>query len=325
MNCRFLLIILTLVGFLISCDNDFEINAPKEEIPIVYGLLDPNESDHVLRLERAFINTERSALEIAKDPDSIYYANASVILRTELGREITMARVDAADLGLPRREGVFAETPNFVYTVPATVAGFTENELVMLEIQVDELSDPITASTSILAEIDVRLPSFDRPLVIRPGDDFRVRWNHDNRDMGRAYQVNLEFFFTEVLSTGERIDRVIDIDLGSTTDEKEINVQSDAFYSALAALLDPIPGGVREIGDVRITVIAGGEELSEAINLENANTGLTSNQEIPVFTNLSSGRGIFSSRTSGSQMYNINTETRDSIRDGRLTGDLGFL
>jgi len=324
MNSKYLLLFLVLSGFLLGCDNDFEINAPKEEIPIVYSLLDADEAVHVLRLERAFINTDRSALEIARDPDSLYYPSATVQLLGEDGAEYTMDRIDAADIGLPRREGVFAESPNFVYSISSAITRFEENERVSLNIQLDELSEPITASCQILGEVDLRLPSTDRPLVIRPGDDFLVRWNHDSQEEERAYQVDLQFDFTEVLA-GERTDRTISIDLGSTTNKKEVEVLSDRFFEALAALLDPVPGIVREIGDVRLTVIAGGEELAEAIALENANTGLTSNQEIPVYTNLSSGRGIFSSRTSGGNEYNLSPPTRDSIRNGRLTGDLGFL
>ena len=70
---------------------------------------------------------------------------------------------------------------------------------------------------------------------------------------------------------------------------------------------------------------AGGEDLWNYIQVGNANTGITSAQEIPRYTNISEGLGLFSSRSSlVAEGYGIHQRTRDSLIDGSITAHLNF-
>ena len=112
---------LTLLFFLVTlvaCSNDFDLFTERENIPVVFGLLTTAEEDQFIRLERAFLDENRSAFLVANEPDSIFYENAIVeLIRESTGERFTLDRINAADIGLPREEGVFPSDPNFLYTI----------------------------------------------------------------------------------------------------------------------------------------------------------------------------------------------------------------
>ena len=68
-----LLYFLLLGSMLSSCSNDFEVSAPWKEVPVAYALLSPKDSAHYVRIEKAFLDPNVSALEIAQIADSLYY------------------------------------------------------------------------------------------------------------------------------------------------------------------------------------------------------------------------------------------------------------
>ncbi len=60
--------------FLFSCDSTLNVNAPWQDITVVYGLLNQNDSVHYLKVTKAYLG-EGDALMFAKIPDSSNYAN----------------------------------------------------------------------------------------------------------------------------------------------------------------------------------------------------------------------------------------------------------
>ena len=73
------LLLLLPFGLLLSaCSNDFEVTAPWKDIPVVYAILSPQDTAHYIRIEKAFIDPDKSALEIARIPDSLYYPENAI-------------------------------------------------------------------------------------------------------------------------------------------------------------------------------------------------------------------------------------------------------
>ena len=119
-----LLLLLPVVGlFLAACSNEFEVTAPWKEVPVVYGLISPDDTAHYVRVEKAFLDPEKSALEIAKIADSIYYPENAITVFLERDsdkKRFQMTRVDGAKEGYPRKDGIFATSPNWLYKVKPT-------------------------------------------------------------------------------------------------------------------------------------------------------------------------------------------------------------
>ena len=55
----FLILLLSVVS-IIGCETDIDIIAPKRDVTVIYGLLEPNQTRHYIRINRAFIGEEGS-------------------------------------------------------------------------------------------------------------------------------------------------------------------------------------------------------------------------------------------------------------------------
>ncbi len=79
----------TLIGALlllfgISCSTDVDVNAPFVETPIIYSIVNTEDSLQIFRLEKAFSGENGNALELSQDPEQIYYDPADVKLTFKL-------------------------------------------------------------------------------------------------------------------------------------------------------------------------------------------------------------------------------------------------
>lgn len=60
--------------FLSACDNNIEINAPYREIPVVNGIIDVDDADHYIRIEKVYQNSASITTgQGAKINDSLYF------------------------------------------------------------------------------------------------------------------------------------------------------------------------------------------------------------------------------------------------------------
>ena len=59
---------------LFSCETDIDVNAPYEDITIVYSVINPDNTDHYIKINKAFLG-ESSALDLAANSDNFNYAD----------------------------------------------------------------------------------------------------------------------------------------------------------------------------------------------------------------------------------------------------------
>src|SRR5215471_8050523 len=102
--------------FIISCSTDFNVTTSWKDIGIIYGLLDQTDTAQYIKVMKAYLDPNTSALTIAKNPDSIYYPDdLSVDLLQLQGSTVVqtfpMTRVDANLEGFPKDTGTFATSP----------------------------------------------------------------------------------------------------------------------------------------------------------------------------------------------------------------------
>ncbi|MBK8706480.1 MAG: hypothetical protein IPN33_24890 [Saprospiraceae bacterium] len=94
------------------------LEAEWKDIPVVYAFLDPTDSVHYVRVEKAFLQQGGDAREIAQIADSLYYDNATVQLQKVGSSQLyTLEKVDGNLEGFPREGGVFATAPNYLYKI----------------------------------------------------------------------------------------------------------------------------------------------------------------------------------------------------------------
>src|SRR6185437_11084003 len=102
-----LLIITALVG-ISSCSTKFNIAAPYKNITVIYGLMDETDTAHYIRIEKAFLDQNKSAVVMAQNPDSSFYPESQLDVKMELidpsgtiDSIYSLSRVDLNNEGYP--------------------------------------------------------------------------------------------------------------------------------------------------------------------------------------------------------------------------------
>ncbi len=324
---KYLVIFLVLLGF-ISCDNELNVIEDFKDIPVVYGVISSSDSAQYIRVERAFVDPNTSALELAKIADSLYYQNAEVRIINSSGIEYNLSRVNGEDEGYPRESGAFAETPNYLYKIKTSDINLTAGEEYTLSLNRSENLETVTARTKLVGESTILTPSSSIGFAyVQPT---KIRWRKGAQ--ARVFDIYIQVNYRErvTVSSNDFEKKSVSWQMASNISSSGDNVENFEmpgvdFYSFLIGAIEINPELERRFDDITLTLVSGGSEILELNRLSEANLGITSSQDIPVFTNLSEGRGIFSSkyteRLTGLELKN---SSLDSLTDGIITRDLNF-
>lgn len=312
--------------FITACDNELVVVDKWKDIPVVWGLLSKSDTAHYIRVEKAFLDPTTSAYDIARIPDSLYYDEAVVTLkRVNTGQVFTLERVDGDLEGYPREGGVFAEAPNYLYKIKANVPNLVVGEKYEFGLQRDDQSPFVTAQTIILPKAVLRNPSPGFLLSFKKNVQFIFDWN-PMPDAG-IFDLKLVFHYLEKTPETNNIYVPLsfewEIESGIPVDEYAID--GGEFYTAVAANIDEDFEATRLFQTIDIVIWCGGKELETFIKIANANSGITGTQEVPGYTNLSEGVGIFTSRNvSYNNGFLLTQQSLDSLRNGVVTEHLNF-
>jgi len=319
---------------LFSCSNEFELNAPAKEIPIVYGLLSRADEVHYIRVEKAFIEEETSALDLAQQPAALYFDEVIVeIIRERDGTAFLLEEVDGSQVGLERATGIFATTPNILYRIAADELNLQEAATYRLNVRRAGDGELLTtATTPIVGDVRLNRPipgDQKPPLRILEDDEITILWAAD--ESAKLFDVTMvvnyeEFDPTDVNTlVAKSVEWKLAESIEAVDGPNRVEPAGLEFYRFLNANIMVDANLQRIIKTIDIRIDAGGEELFNYINVGQANTGITSAQVIPNYTNLSSGLGIFASRnTSLEKGFVVDSQTKTALQNNDLTKDLNF-
>ncbi len=318
---------LLFTGFLFtSCDNELVVTDQWKDIPIVWGFLSKSDTAHYIRVEKAFLDPNISANVIARIPDSLYYDDAVVTLkRITTGQVYTLARVDGTTEGYPRSDGAFAEIPNYLYKIKANQINLVVGDKYQFSLQRNDQTDPVTAETIILPSPVLRNPPVGSLLSFKQNVTFFFNWNPI--EAAGVYDLQMRFnYYEKTPETGNiNVFKSIQWTVAQGLEDREHEMDGAEFYNSISANIEVDPSAIRLFESIDIIVWCGGKELQEYITILGANDGITSTQDIPLYTNLSEGRGIFTSRNLSNNVdFGLTNASLDSLKNGTITGDLNF-
>lgn len=309
-----------------SCDNELIVTDTWKDIPVVWGLLSASDTAHYIRVEKAFLDPTTSALDIARIPDSLYYDDAQVTLRRiSSGQIYTLTRVDGNLEGYPRDSGIFAESPNYLYKIRANLLNLVPGDEYEFMLVRNDHTDPVTARTIILPKPVLRNPVPGATLGFKTNNQFLFRWNAI--DQASLFDLILTIHYSErnAETGGLFLPKSFEWVIQRNLEDVQRSIDGSEFYSAIKANVKENFEATRIFDSLDISVWAGGSELGEFIKVVQANTDITSTQDIPNYTNLSEGIGIFSSRNLVRHTgFQITTQAMDSLRNGVITKKLNF-
>jgi len=334
MKVRTKISLFSIVIIFLSCTNEFSLNAPFKEIPVVYGLLSRADSIHFIRIEKAFIDDQTSALDLAAEPENLYFDNITVALvREKGGNEFLLDRVDGRQFGLNREEGIFATTPNILYKIDRDELNLQEEESYSLIVRYADSEELLTsATTPVVSDLRLNRPipgEQKLPLRILEDDEITIVWGAD--ETAKFFDVALIIHYEEFNpdDPNSMVKKSIEWKLAKNlvADDGPNRVEPDGieFYRFLKAEIDENSAVLRILKTIDVRIDAGGEELFNYINVGQANTGITSANVVPGYTNLTSGVGIFASRNTFLETgFVIDSQTKELLRNSTLTKELNF-
>ena len=120
---KFLLPLFAAAVLFSSCSEKFDVAAPYKDITVAYGYLDMADTAHYVRIQKAFLDENKSAVDMARVADSSFFSDIEVRIDrySAIGsshsfvNSIPLARVDLNAEGYPKQPGAFFNAPNYAY------------------------------------------------------------------------------------------------------------------------------------------------------------------------------------------------------------------
>lgn len=287
-----------------------------------------------MRVERIFVSGGGDANQVAQDADALFYGPeaATVTVSTPNGNSATLTRVDGEDFGLSRDAGTFVNSPNILYRLDGSDLNLNTAESATIEVTTDQ-GTTAEATTALLPEIEIRNPQTEQG--INPRDYSRMttfRWDANGPE-ARVFDLRLYYNIREITNDGTN--EVIDVRLEQVINRAFIRpddgdiitfqISNESIWQFIGANLDEDAPVDRIFDDFEFEITAVGSEIEELIDLSNANSGITSAQAPPLYTNVEGGLGVVTSRTKAVlRDIPLNAQSREELRDGTYTSNLNF-
>ena len=346
------LIVLCLPAFLVSCNNDLEITADWKDIPVVYGILDAQDTVQHVKFNKAFLG-QGDVMTMAQEFDSLHYNEENTGLRLVAherdGGQFVATKVvemEATD-EIVKPGGFFSSPAQVVYK---TTEQIDHNKFYSAEVYYKD-SDSVIASNAIpidvLGSLQMTRPTSYAPLNFVPNSyASKAEWR--SVEGGKLYELKIRFHYIEqqITDLSDTIHKHIDwvfpylqsnditggetmsisIDVEQFLNFLAVNIEEDAdVYRQITGML-----GVQGVMGFSIThscmdftLLAAGEELSTYILLNEGSGSMVT--ERPEYTNIENGLGILSSRTSDFiEGVKINNSSNDEIAFNDITKHLNF-
>ena len=295
--CAFLLCLLP------SCEKEFNPRDKYKEITIVYGLVNPADSVHYIRIHKAFLGPE-DILVMAQNPDSSMYPVEDLDVRiydvTPDGNS-TQLSVGITEID-DKEEGYFSQKQRVYYFErifeKTTLFGddyYRPDNTIKIEVEHKKTGKIVYAETPLVNSFNVRSPMTGVALTLDPNQT-SAKFMWDNAKNGRIYDV----YYTMQYREGRNADpdtwskESIRWHVGSYSSVKtgDGTPQAENFLFNPGAFYAQI---VRDIPydtsfwrspyiDVNVELWCGSEVLYYYHNINGPSPGLA--QERPEYTNL---------------------------------------
>ena len=317
-----------ILPILFSCETDFDVNANWKDVTLVYGLIDPNNDDQFIKINKAYLG-QGDAIQMASISDSTNYDPSNLIVKIHRVREQvfntydTLSTVVLTDTVLDKDDGLFSSDDNIIYTFKKPSSFYNTNSIYVLEILNLSSGQKVTSETEIINSFSFESlnPSFEWGLYNGElADSLRFRtknieWQNSNN--GVIYQLDILINYLEngdVNSLSWSLP-LVDYSSGNMS----LKIKGDQFFQFLENNLDN--NTTKQFLNLDLVMTIGAQDLKTYIDVNQPFSGIV--QERPVFSNIDNGVGLFSSRYTYDDIKGI--ELTNSTLNYMINDlDLGF-
>ena len=335
------------ICFLSSCDTTFTVNAPWRDVTVVYGLLNPNDTIHYVRINKAFLG-KVSAYDMAQIRDSSEYNSGdievSVVEMENGGWKAAFPLTSYEDTN--KSSGTFYSPDQTLYRFEASL---NQDRDYTLKIKNNLTGKDVLAETPIVnTGANLRIGDFGmgaQTVSLYSNGNYanpEIVWSSVKN--GVRYQLTMRFNYLEKnLDTGVETNKHIDFiyptkqssdDDGG--DKMLVEINGEEFFKYISQKLEPKSSTnnvLRCIREVDLHLDIAGEYFNTYLEVNEPSTGIV--QERPEFTNVfdesgNSHIGIFSTRATESRLgyplatSSISGNTVTELKSGQYTAGYGF-
>ena len=317
-----------ILPLLFSCETDFDVNANWKDVTIVYGLIDPNNEDQLIKINKAYLG-QGDAIQMASISDSTNYDPSNLIVKIHRVREQifntydTLSTVVLTDTVLDKDDGLFSTDDNIIYTFKKPSSFYNTNSIYVLEILNLSSGQKVTSETEIINSFSFESlnPSFEWGLYNGElADSLRFRtknieWQNSNN--GVIYQLDILINYLEsgIVNSLSWSQPIVEYSSGNMS----LKIKGDQFFQFLENNLDNTT--TKQFLNLDLVMTIGAQDLKTYIDVNQPFSGIV--QERPVFSNIDNGVGLFSSRYTYDDIKGI--ELTNSTLNYMINDlDLGF-
>ncbi|MFT4599172.1 MAG: hypothetical protein ACJAR8_001772 [Bacteroidia bacterium] len=336
-------ILLTLIFFTFcGCENELKVAADWEEVAVVYAALNPTQSKNYVRVQRAYLDEKRGALNFSNVQDSLYFEELDVTILEYRNETLTntfiLRKVDGDTLGMPKDTGVFYSDQNILYELdnPVMPSSYLVNYTYVITVRNPVTGYSTTASTPSVGSPEVTEPINDNFSLINFNgtNDQTTLTRFQEGKWARAYSVEMVIYVEETQKDNpankemkEIIWRMVNLGRtrGLQSQEKATYlVPSINFFTSLQAGLQEDNSVERRLINYDINFYGISDDFNTYLSVNEPSIGII--QKKPEYTNFDNGLGIFASRHIKSfEGYIFPGSTLRHIQESRFTEKLGFL
>lgn len=335
---RIFIFIVVFSVVLISCDTSLNVNADYKNIPVVYSLLDKNDTIQYVKLNKAFLG-DASVSDMAQESDSLNYDKAIInLLKYKNGNLVKTFAFERTDT-IAKDEGFFANDKNIIYIHKGDIINKRANGSdaeapsdfnFVLDIDIPGL-EKVSGETVTVSDVRVLAPlgsTYLKELILYTNQFLDPQYKFTAGKDAKYFEYFMEILYYEKQNGEYKLGMLINSEGTKTASSLDgtqtfpFTLYGESFYRYMEQELGP-SNNERVFYALRYKFLSAGEDLSMYIDLTTPTYGIV--QEKPAFTNVVNGWGIISSRTSTFSPYKkLNHSSLNYLSFGDITKELNF-
>jgi hypothetical protein len=306
MKNPFRLFLLFLVPSLfVSCETDFKVIANYKEVAIVYGLLNQNDSIHYLRINKAFLG-DGNALTYAQVADSSSFGDNIDVVLIETPPSGSEKEIVFDTVTLYNKEvGDFYSPGQLFYY---SKAKFSENNSYKLKITNKRTGYEVSSQTNLIHNFYITKPlSGSTSISFKRSSTSKNKFIWQNAINGRRYQLKVYFNYKELGIKGDTTYKkllwLFPEQVGESIDgdyKIEATYVNEDFFKACESKIPYTDQAAEDAvikrfaSKINLEVAVIGDEFNTYLEANGPSTGIL--MEKPVYSNITNGLGLFSSK-----------------------------
>lgn len=347
---KFTLFGICILFFMYSCETDFDTTADWEDIPVVYGIIDQNDSMQYIKINKAFLG-EGNVLQFAQVYDSSHYPfemKVWIDAYNDNGQKVQTIEFDTAtsykpddpDAVFPTgAQTIYKGGPETFYEIkyiidpPYDTVGWrklwlNDENTYTLNILYPDSSRFVTSQTQLIMDFVMTRPLPQQKFIkFVPNSSVpsEFSWEKPDNDEGKfRYELHVIFNYQELTQNNilseKSIDLISHITVYPTLGSSEMTYyywDNNFFTSCVNNIPYDDPNEEANIKerytvDIQTTVSVAGEAFNLFMQVYEPSSSIV--QEKPPYSNIENGIGVFSSRYRINQNKLLHTETVSDLQ-----------